>query len=135
MADVKVSNEEIAKVEAQVKAAEQSERAKLEENVRKELAAEAKAKELEAQNAALQKAAADAKAEAEKAKADAEAMIKAQVEQRLKLEQEARSKAIVDNTNPFNKGTEKKPQFTPEVVSSIDRASYEAFRAKQNEHR
>jgi hypothetical protein len=124
--EVKVSDAEIKAVEAQVKAAESKEHSQIEERVRKELAAESRAKDLESQLAAQMKAAEDAKAEAAQLRAESEALVKQQVEQRLKQEVESRSKATVNATNPF-KSSEEKVRFTPEITRSIEGASYEAF--------
>lgn len=97
---VAVSDAEIQQVEQAVRNHENAEVAKIEERVRKELTAEARARELETQLETQKALAESAKADAERAKAEAEAMIKAQVEARLRAEQ-ARTKAPVSGGSPF----------------------------------
>lgn len=131
---VRVSDEEIAQVEQQVKKESAAESAAIEERVRREMATEQKVKELEASLAEQQRAAEKARADAEQAKREADELVRQQVDQRVRMELEARSKAPVSAASPFAE-QQKKQTFTPEMVGSVDKASYEAFIEKARKPR
>lgn len=124
---VTVSDKEIQEVERQVKSQEADVVKSVEEKIRKEIVAETRAKELEQKLAEQQKATQEALAEAQRAKQESESYIKRQVEERLRMEQEARSKVRVDSTNPFTGGSTARPVITANDVPAIDKASYEMF--------
>jgi len=124
-----ISNKEIEAIEADVlakdKSAKESLKAEVEAKVRKELEAEQKLKELEAEKAKLEavitKQADDKKALEEKAKADLEEA-KSQI---------GGSKAIVNHESPFKQGVSGNSSFgeelTDEQLVEVNSASKEAF--------